>query len=139
MTAPAGPTLDVLGAVLHAADPLLAGAVQVPGHGDDDRVGRAAAAGDPDYALTVEAVREGQLVHTGAGRVIGDADPDLALLAGDFLYALGLGRLAAAGDLGSVAVLADTIATCARAHAEGTPEAAAAAWDRAAARIAARD
>ncbi len=48
-------------------------------------------------------------------------DPDLALLAGDRLYALGLERLAALGDLDAVAELADVIALCAQAHAEGDP------------------
>ena len=42
----------------------------------------------------VEAVREGYLLHYGDGRVVRGADPDLALLAGDYLYALGLERLA---------------------------------------------
>ena len=58
-----------------------------------------------------------------------DADPDLALLAGDRLYALGLARLAALGDLDAVAELADVIALCALAHAEGEPTLADAAWE----------
>ena len=40
------------------------------------------------------------------------ADPDLALLAGDRLYALGLERLVALGDLEAVRELADVIALC---------------------------
>ena len=48
-------------------------------------------------------------------------DPDLALLAGDRLYALGLARLAELGDLEAVAVLADVISRAAQAHAEGDP------------------
>ena len=56
-------------------------------------------------------------------------DPDLALLAGDRLYALGLERLAAIGDLEAVAELADVIALCAQAHAEGDPARAEAVWD----------
>ena len=81
-----------------------------------------------DYALLVEAIREGYLVHYGEGRVLRRADPDLALLAGDRLYALGLDRLAELGDLDAVAELADVIALCAQAHAEGRPEDADAAW-----------
>ena len=63
-------------------------------------------------------------------------DPDLALLAGDRLYALGLERLAAIGDLESVAELADVIALSAQAHAEGDPARAEAVWDAGAAAIA---
>ena len=55
-------------------------------------------------------------------------DEDLALLAGDSLYALGLARLAEAGDLDAVAKLADLITACAKAHAEGDPAAAVTLW-----------
>ncbi len=52
----------------------------------------------------VEAVREGYLLPLRASRgSLDGADPDLALLAGDYLYALGLERLAALGDLEAVA------------------------------------
>ena len=63
-------------------------------------------------------------------------DPDLALLAGDRLYALGLERLAALGDLDAVAELADVIALCAQAHAEGDPARAEAVWEAGAAAVA---
>ena len=66
---------------------------------------------------------------TRCGRVVRPEDPDLALLAGDRLYALGLERLAAIGDLDAVAELADVIALCAQAHAEGDPARADAVWD----------
>src|SRR3954470_1319367 len=79
-------------------------------------------------ALVVEAIREGYLQHYGEGRVVRPDDPDLALLAGDRLYALGLARLAALGDVEAVAVLADVISRSARAHAEGEPARADAAW-----------
>jgi hypothetical protein len=85
------------------------------------------AAGD-DYALIVEAIREGYLEHYAAGRVVRPEEPDLALLAGDRLYALGLERLAALGDLDAVTELADVISLCAQAHAEGDPGRADAIW-----------
>jgi len=44
------------------------------------------------------------------------------LLAGDHLYALGLARLAALGDLDAVAELADVISLSAQAHASGGPQ-----------------
>ena len=106
-----------------------------------DAARRAAAAGaraagrEADYALLVEAIREGYLQHYGEGRVVRTADPDLALLAGDRLYALGLARLAELGDLDAVAELADVISLCAQAHAEGDPERAAAVWEAGAAAV----
>jgi hypothetical protein len=87
------------------------------------------------YALIVEAIREGYLQHYGEGRVVRPGDPDLALLAGDRLYALGLERLAALGDLDAVAKLADLISASAQAHAEADPERADAAWRACAAAI----
>jgi len=72
-----------------------------------------------EYALVMEAVREGYLLHYGESRLLDGHDPDLALLAGDYLYALGLDRLAALGDTEAVAVLSELISRCAQLHAEG--------------------
>jgi hypothetical protein len=91
-----------------------------------------------DYALVVEAVREGYLLHYGEPRLLAGHDEDLALLAGDYLYALGLERLAALGDTDSVALLADLISGCARLHAEDRAGEAAELWQRTVAAIAAR-
>lgn len=95
-------------------------------------------AGGGEYALVVEAVREGYLLHYGEPRLLAGHDPDLALLAGDYLYALGLDRLAALGDDRAVAVLADLISDCARLHAEGTTERIPNLWRDAAERISRR-
>src|SRR4029453_10384772 len=70
-----------------------------------------------DYALVVESIFEGYLLHYRFGRIVQDTDPDLRLLAGDHLYAFGLARLASIGDLESVDELADLISLCAQAHA----------------------
>jgi len=91
--------------------------------------GRVAGRGRAEYELLVEAIREGYELHYGEGRVLRPADPDLALLGGDRLYALGLARLAELGDLASVVALADVISGCAQAHAEGDPDSARAAWN----------
>jgi hypothetical protein len=88
-----------------------------------------------EVRFLLEAIREGELLHYGTGRVVATDDPDLALLAGDRLYALGLERLAALGDLDAVAALADLISTSARAHAESRPELAESAWAEGAARV----
>jgi len=97
--------------------------------------GPRAAGHEDDYALLVEAIVEGYLQHYGTGRVVRPDDPDLALLAGDRLYALGLARLAELGDLAAVAELADVISLSAQAHAEGDPERARAIWQAGAAAV----
>ncbi len=91
--------------------------------------GSRAAGHEDDYSLLVEAIREGYLLHYATGRVVRPEDPDLSLLAGDRLYALGLARLAELGDLDAVAELADVISLAAQAHAEGDADRAAAIWE----------
>jgi hypothetical protein len=100
--------------------------------------GPRAAAAPAEYALVIEAVREGYLLHYGEPRLLAGHDPDLALLAGDYLYALGLDRLAALGDAAAVAVLAELIGNCARFHAEGRADEVATLWSEAAYAIAGR-
>lgn len=78
--------------------------------------GERARAAPGEYARVIEAVREGYLLHYGAGRIVVGVEPDLALLAGDYLYALGLERLAALDDLGAVGELADLISLAAQVH-----------------------
>ena len=125
------PVLARLAAEMRDGGGLLAATVGEPA---GEAPHAAAVAGAPrtgggDYPLLVEAVREGYLQHYGAGRVLRPADPDLALLAGDRLYALGLARLADLGDLDATAELADVISLAAQAHAEARPEVAEAAWE----------
>ena len=80
-----------------------------------------------DFVL--EAVHEGYLLHYGEPNGFPGMDDDLALLAGDSLYALGLARLAEEGDLEAVAMLADLITGCAKAHAEGDTAQASRLWN----------
>jgi hypothetical protein len=80
--------------------------------------GRRAAEARDEYTLLVEAIREGYLLHYETPRLIEGADSDLRLLAGDYLYALGLERLAARGDLEAVRELADLISLSAQIHAD---------------------
>lgn len=116
---------------------LLAAAVVDPDPGAEAGLGTLAASGPKaatspgDLAFVVEAVREGYLLHYAPdrSRVVVTADRDLALLAGDRLYALGLARLAELGALDAVGELTDVIALCAGAHAEGATDLAEAVWE----------
>jgi len=93
-------------------------------------------AGGGEYALVIEAVREGYLLHYEQPRLLAGHDSDLALLAGDYLYALGLDRLATLGDTRAVATLADLISTCARLQAEDRSKGITDLWRKAAEEIA---
>jgi hypothetical protein len=98
--------------------------------------GGARAAGDPvEYSLVIESVREGYLLHYGEPRLLAGHDRDLALLAGDYLYALGLERLAALGDTEAVHQLADLISRCAQLHAEDRVDEVPALWETSVAAI----
>jgi hypothetical protein len=70
------------------------------------------------YALLMESIREGYLLHYARPRVLAGLDADLALLAGDYLYAVGLERLAGLGDLAAIRELSDLISLSAQLHAE---------------------
>jgi hypothetical protein len=74
---------------------------------------------DPAFALGVETIYEGYLLHYGRSRLFGPADPDTALLLGDYLYAHGLVRVAATGSIEAVHDLAELISLCSQARAEG--------------------
>lgn len=91
---------------------------------------------DGDYAYVLEAVREGYQLHYDNSRLLKGHDEDLALLAGDYLYALGIEKLAALGDTEAVLVLADLIAACARLQVEHREDEASAAWSKAVSEIA---
>ncbi|HSZ69139.1 MAG TPA: hypothetical protein VK756_02135 [Solirubrobacteraceae bacterium] len=90
--------------------------------------GPRAAARAAEYELLLEAIYEGYLLHYGTPRVLQPPEADLGLLAGDQLYALGLARLVALGDLLAVAELADVITLTALAHGAGREDLAAAIW-----------
>jgi hypothetical protein len=95
-------------------------------------IGGRAAGAPGEYAFVVEAVREGYLLHYGTPRLLSNADADLALLAGDYLYALGIERLARLGDSRAIALLAGLISSCAQLHAEAREEEAPSLWRAAA-------
>ncbi|MGZ5315799.1 MAG: hypothetical protein ACXW0S_08170, partial [Solirubrobacterales bacterium] len=92
---------------------------EVPALGLLAAAGPRAAEARAEYTLLFEAIREGYLLHYGEPRLLTAADGDLRLLAGDYLYALGLERLAERGDLEAVRELADLISLSAQLDAEG--------------------
>jgi hypothetical protein len=118
--------LEELSAELRAHGGLLAAALRDVPEGEPLDHGERA-----EVRLLLEAIREGYELHYGRSRLVDTADADLALLAGDRLYALGLERLATLGDLDAVRVLADLISQSARVHAEGRPDEADVHWARA--------
>jgi hypothetical protein len=113
--------LTALAAQLRANESVISPQVSDPGD-VEPALGLLAAAGPRaadapgEYSLLVESVREGYLLHYGEPRVVVGADADLALLAGDYLYALGLERLAALGDLEAIRELSDLISLSAQLH-----------------------
>jgi hypothetical protein len=117
-----GTSLGSLAALLRDGENVIAPHVvdsdEEPALGALAAAGPRAAEAPEEYVLLVEAVREGYLLHYETPRLIRGADPDLRLLAGDYLYALGLERLAARGDLEAVTELADLISLAAQIHAE---------------------
>jgi hypothetical protein len=70
------------------------------------------------YALGLESIYEGYLLHHGRPRLFAPPDSDTAVLLGDYLYAHGLVRVAAHGDVAVVADLAELISLCSQLRAE---------------------
>ena len=70
----------------------------------------------------LETVYEAYLVHYGRPRLFEPPDGDEAVLLGDYLYAHGLVRIAEAGGVPAVAVMADLIAECAARRADGAAD-----------------
>lgn len=101
-------------AVIPAASnsqPALFGDFVSAGQGADESI---------EYAILIEAIREGYLLHFGSPRLFeSDIDPDLALLAGDFLYAIGLERLSRLSNVEAVRELSDLITLQATIHSDG--------------------
>ena len=74
---------------------------------------------DTRFALAVETIYEGYLVHYGRPRLFAPGDRDTILLLGDYLYAQGLVHLSAAGSVAAVADMGELISLCAQLQATG--------------------
>jgi hypothetical protein len=103
----------------------------VAGARAESEVWARALAGDPDWepvfsplvpeelALGLETVYEAYLVHYGKPRLFAATDANDAVLLGDYLYAHGLVRIAEAGGVHAVSVMAGLISRCAALRADG--------------------
>jgi hypothetical protein len=114
----------------HLADPPADGrTLDRPGPAQIAATGPRTRGREREYELLLEMILEGYRLHYDEPVVVCPEDPDLALLLGDQLYALGLAHLAELGDLEAVAELADVIALSAQAHSASDAELAHAVWE----------
>ncbi|HEU5214927.1 MAG TPA: hypothetical protein VFU30_05250 [Gaiellaceae bacterium] len=74
--------------------------------------------GEARFALGLETIYEGYLVHYGRPRLFAPPDDDTALLLGDYLYAHGVARISALHDVAAVADLSELISLCSQVRAE---------------------
>jgi hypothetical protein len=86
--------------------------------GDRDRIPVFSPLGEARYALGLETIYEGFLVHYGRPRLFAPTDDDTALLLGDYLYAHGVARISALQDVAAVADLSELISLCSQLRAE---------------------
>lgn len=70
------------------------------------------------FALGLETIYEGYLIHYGTSRLFAPPDADIALLLGDYLYAHGLVRIASFGETDAVSDLSELISLCSQLRAE---------------------
>lgn len=73
------------------------------------------------FAVGLETIYEGYLMHYGRPRLFAAGDRDTRILLGDYLYAHGLVRVAEHGDTALVSDLAELLSLCAQLRAEATP------------------
>jgi hypothetical protein len=115
-------TLDVWETIAHEAareSQLWAEALRAPEEREHGAV--FSPLGEQRYALGLETIYEGYLLHYGRSRLFDPHDADTALLLGDYLYAHGLVRVAEAGPVEAVTDLAALISLCAQLRADGRP------------------
>jgi hypothetical protein len=73
------------------------------------------------FAVGLETIYEGYLLHYGRPRLFRADDRDTRILLGDYLYAHGLVRIASLGDVEAVGALAELLSLCAHLRAESLP------------------
>jgi hypothetical protein len=75
--------------------------------------------GEPSFAVGIETIYEGYLLHYGRPRLFQPHDHDAALLLGDYLYAHGLVRIAEFRNVVAVGDLAELISLSAQLRGDG--------------------
>ena len=108
---------DVIAGEAERESPLWSAALRPPAERELEPV--FSPLGEDRFALGLETIYEGYLLHYGRPRLFSPADRDTALLLGDYLYAHGLVRVASFGEVVAVADLAELISLCAQRRAEG--------------------
>ena len=71
------------------------------------------------YRFALEYIFEGYLLHYGSSRLLRSGRRDFRLLAGDYMYARGLDRMAALEDIFCIKMLSRLIEFCSFVHCEG--------------------
>jgi hypothetical protein len=96
--------------------PLWAGALRA--EADREEIAIFSPLTEEPFAVGIESIYEGYLLHYGRPRLFSPADRDAAILLGDYLYAHGLVRITAVGDVDAVERLAELLSLCAHLQAE---------------------
>jgi len=117
-SSPATDLWEELAGAAERESPLWAEALRPPGERELEPVFSPLCEGR--FALAVETIYEGYLVHYGRPRLFAPADANTTLLLGDYLYAHGLVRLAELGRVEPVDDLAELISLCAQLRGDGT-------------------
>jgi hypothetical protein len=76
---------------------------------------------DDRFAVGLESIYEGYLLHYGHPRLFAPEDRDMRILLGDYLYAHGLVHIADLGEVTAVGALAELLSVCAHLRAERLP------------------
>ncbi|HXV58580.1 MAG TPA: hypothetical protein VD704_11995 [Gaiellaceae bacterium] len=117
-SSPADTTVwDTIAGEAERESALWAAALRPPRERDETAVFSALA--PARYSLGLESIYEGYLLHYGRPRLFAPGDSDTAVLLGDYLYAHGLVRVAAHGQVAVVADLAELVSLCAQLRADG--------------------
>jgi hypothetical protein len=106
----------------------------LPSH-DRERVAVFSPLGEQRFAVGVETIYEGYLVHYGRSRLFAAPDEDKALLLGDYLYAEGLARIARLDSVAAIADLAELISLCAKLRGDRRADGDGEAWAATVARL----
>src|ERR671934_628953 len=91
---------DTIAAEAGVESPLWSAALRAPA--EQERTPVFSTLGEPRYALGIETIYEGYLLHYGRPRLFAPEDGDTSLLLGDYLYAHGLVRIEQVGTVEAV-------------------------------------